>query len=430
MKVLIVGGGGREHALAWSLARSPLVETVYAAPGNAGISRIGRCVPLGTGDHAALLDLARREKIDLTVVGPEEPLVRGIVDLFRREKQRIFGFDSKGALLEGSKVWAKEFMSRYRIPTGRYSAFDDHCAAQSAVGAGTPPFVIKADGLAAGKGVVICRTAGEAREAIEAIMRERRFGVAGERVVVEEFLEGPELSMLVVFDGRDYRLFPPSQDHKRAHDGDTGPNTGGMGAYAPVEALDRRLEEKIRIEIIEPTLSGMQAEKIAGAGVIYFGLMLTPQGPKVLEYNCRFGDPETQAILPLLRTDLFEVLYEATNANLESVDFETSDESCACVVIASGGYPGEYVKGREIAGIEEAERAGCLVFHAGTALRDGRTVTAGGRVLGVTAVAPTLREAVEAAYGGVDRISFDGCFARRDIGWRALEPGRAAQREG
>jgi len=427
MKVLIIGSGGREHALAWSLARSPQVETVFAAPGNAGISRIGRCVPVKAGDHAALLEFAKRERIDLTVVGPEEPLVRGIADLFHREKQRIFGFDSKGALLEGSKVWAKEFMTRYRIPTGAYSAFDNHCAAQSAVDAGTPPFVIKADGLAAGKGVIICRTPEEARAAIETIMQEKRFGAAGERLIVEEFLEGPELSILAVFDGKDYRLFAPSQDHKRAHDGDTGPNTGGMGAYAPVSVVDHRLEEKIRIEIIEPTLNGMQSERIAGAGVIYFGLILTGQGPKVLEYNCRFGDPETQVILPLLRTDLFEVLYESTNANLESVDFETSDDACACVVIASGGYPGSYEKGLEISGIKEAERTGCIVFHAGTELRGGRTVTAGGRVLGVTATAPTLRGAVDAAYRGVDAISFEGCFARRDIGWRALEAERAPQ---
>jgi phosphoribosylamine--glycine ligase len=421
MKVLVIGGGGREHAIAWKLSRSPHVDKIYAAPGNAGIAGIGECVSVGAEDKKALLDFAREKEIDLTVVGPEAPLVSGIVDLFRGEGRRIFGFDGKGALLEGSKVWAKRFMEKYEIPTGGFAVFDNHCAAQNAVDAGKPPYVIKADGLAAGKGVLICRTMEEARGAIESVMQKKEFGTAGDRIVLEEFLEGTELSVLAVFDGKDYRLFVPSQDHKRAYDGDKGPNTGGMGAYAPVPVLGHALEEKIRIEIIERTLSGIQSEKIQGAGVVYFGLMLTPAGPKVLEYNCRFGDPETQVILPLLKTDLFEVLYEATENNLESVDFENSDEACTCVVVASGGYPGKYEKGLEISGITEAEQTGCIVFHAGTAYDNGRTVTSGGRVLGVTAVAPTLIEATGKAYSGVDSIRFKGCFSRRDIAWRALE---------
>jgi phosphoribosylamine--glycine ligase len=421
MKVLVVGGGGREHAIAWKMARSDQVETVYVAPGNAGISSVGKCVPIVADDKASLLAFARENDIDLTVVGPEAPLVSGIVDMFRAEGMRIFGFDSKGALLEGSKVWAKEFMSKYSIPTGGFAAFDNHCAAQRAIDVGSPPFVIKADGLAAGKGVLICRTIEEARDAVEVIMKERKFGTAGERIVLEEFLDGPELSILAVFDGRDYRLFVPSQDHKRAFEGDKGPNTGGMGAYAPVPLLDHPLEEKIRIEIIEPTLNGIQMENIKGAGLIYFGLIITENGPKVLEYNCRFGDPETQVILPLLGGDLFEVLFEATNRNLESVDFDNSTEACACVVMASGGYPGSYEKGYEISGLDRAEKEGCIVFHAGTKEQDGRIVTSGGRVLGVTAIAPSLKEALGVAYRGVGEISFEGNFFRKDIGWRALQ---------
>jgi phosphoribosylamine--glycine ligase len=421
MKVLVVGGGGREHTIAWKLSSSPHVDTVYAAPGNAGIAGLGECVPIGAEDKQSLLRFAKEKEIDLTVVGPEAPLVGGIVDLFRSEGMRIFGFDSKGALLEGSKVWAKQFMEKYKVPTGGFAVFGDHCAAQNAVESGSPPFVVKADGLAAGKGVLICQTLEEARDAVETVMQKKQFGTAGDRVIIEEFLDGPELSVIAVFDGRDYRLMVPSQDHKRAFDGDKGPNTGGMGAYAPVPVLDHGLEEKIRIEVIERTLSGIQAEKIEGAGVVYFGLMLTREGPKVLEYNCRFGDPETQVILPLLKSDLFEVLYESAQGNLESVDFENSDEACTCVVIASGGYPGSYEKGKEITGIADAEAAGCNVFHAGTKLEDGKIVTSGGRVLGVTAVAPTLKEALDKAYGGVDVISFEGCFSRRDIAWRALK---------
>jgi phosphoribosylamine--glycine ligase len=421
MKILVVGGGGREHTIAWKLSKSPHVDTIYAAPGNAGIAALGECVSVNAEDKQAVLDLAREKKVDLTIVGPEAPLVSGIVDLFREEDQRIFGFDSKGALLEGSKVWAKQFMDKYNIPTGGFAVFDNHCAAQNAVEAGKPPFVIKADGLAAGKGVLICQTVEEARAAIETIMQKREFGTAGDRIVFEEYLEGTELSVIAVFDGKDYRLLVPSQDHKRAYDGDKGPNTGGMGAYAPVPVLGHALEEKIRIEIIERTLSGIQSEKVKGAGVVYFGLMLTPDGPRVLEYNCRFGDPETQVILPLLKTDLFEVLFEATESNLESVDFEISDEACTCVVIASGGYPGAYEKGKEITGISEAEEAGCIVFQAGTRIEDGRTVTSGGRVLGVTAMGPTLRGATDKAYAGVDKIAFENCFSRRDIAWRALK---------
>ena len=421
MKVLVVGSGGREHTLAWKLSLSEKVDKVFTAPGNAGTARVGENVPVRADDRRGLLEFAGENDIDLTVVGPEAPLVSGIVDMFRSGGRRIFGFDSRGALLEGSKVWAKEFMKRYGIPTAGSEAFSDHCSAQGAIDAGSPPFVIKADGLAAGKGVLICRTVEEARDAVERMMKEKRFGTAGERILMEEFLEGPEISMLAIFDGRDYRLFVPSQDHKRALDGDRGPNTGGMGAYAPVPYVGEDLEEKIRIGIIEPTLDGMLAEGVGGAGVVYFGLMLTPGGPKVLEYNCRFGDPETQVILPLLGGDLFEILYAATEKDLQSVEFENSGGAAACVVIASGGYPGPYEKGFEISGLKSAEDRGCLVFHAGTAPKDGGTVTSGGRVLGITATASDLASAIGKAYEGVDEISFEGAFSRRDIGWRVLE---------
>ncbi|MBN2072204.1 MAG: phosphoribosylamine--glycine ligase [Candidatus Krumholzibacteriota bacterium] len=420
MKVLVVGSGGREHTIVWKIDQSEKVDRIYAAPGNAGIAELAECVPIDADNKKALADFAIKNEIDLTIVGPEAPLVSGIVDLFNEKGLRIFGFDSRGALLEGSKVWAKEFMRKYKIPTGSFMAFDDHNAAQDAVEIGSPPFVIKADGLAAGKGVLICESLEKARGAISSMMKESAFGKAGNRIIIEEYLEGPEISILAVFDGRDYRLFVPSQDHKRVFDNDEGPNTGGMGAYAPVPFLDHELSEKIRIEIIERTFNGIQQENITGAGLVYFGIILTEEGPKVLEYNCRFGDPETQVIIPLFNGDLFEVLYEAVEQNLDSVDFENSSDSCACVVVASGGYPGPYEKGYEITGIEGADDAGCLVFHAGTAIEDGKLVTAGGRVLGVTAVARTLEEALNKTYNGVNIIQFDGCYSRSDIGKKGL----------
>ncbi|MBN2185548.1 MAG: phosphoribosylamine--glycine ligase [Candidatus Krumholzibacteriota bacterium] len=420
MKVLVIGSGGREHTIAWKIDQSEKVDKIYAAPGNAGMKDIAECVPVDAEDKHALARFALEKEIDLTVVGPEGPLVSGIVDLFNEKGLRIFGFGSKGALLEGSKVWAKQFMGRYRIPTGGFTAFDEHCFAQEAIDDGSPPFVIKADGLAAGKGVIICNSHAEARDAVDRMMKRSDFGKAGQRIIIEEYLEGPEISILAVFDGKDYRLFVPSQDHKRAFDNDEGPNTGGMGAYAPVPFLDHELSEKIRIEIIERTFNGIQQEKIKGAGLVYFGIILTEAGPKVLEYNCRFGDPETQVILPLFNGDLFEVLYEAVMQNLDTVDFENSTDSCACVVIASGGYPGEYKKGYEISGLKEADDRGCIIFHAGTAIDKGRTVTAGGRVLGVTAVARTLEDALNKTYNGVEIIKFKDCFSRTDIGKKGL----------
>jgi len=421
MNVLVIGGGGREHALVWKIAQSSLVTKIYAAPGNAGIAGLAECVSVAAEDLDGLLKLAVEKKIDLTVVGPEAPLVAGIVDLFSSKGLRTFGFDQKGARLEGSKVWAKEFMKKNGIPTGGFRVFGNAGAALKAIDTQSAPYVIKADGLAAGKGVIIAQTAREARFAIELIMKRRDFGAAGERIVMDDFLVGDEISILALFDGASYRLFAPSQDHKRAFDGDEGPNTGGMGAYAPVPVYTAELAARVKKEIIEPTFEGMNAEGVTGAGVVYFGIMVTKEGPKVLEYNCRFGDPETQAILPLFRGDLAQVMFEAAAGNLAGVSFENSGEAAACVVIASGGYPGSYQKGYPVEGLEEARDRGCVVFHAGTALKDGAVVTSGGRVLGVTAAAPTLQAALDTVYRGVEAIRFTGCFSRRDIGKKGLK---------
>jgi len=420
MKVLVIGSGGREHALVWKIAQSSLVEKIYAAPGNAGIAGLAECVSIGADDIGGLLKFAVEKKIDLTVVGPEAPLVAGIVDAFAEKGLAIFGFDSKGSRLEGSKVWAKEFMKTHGIPTAEFRVFGNATAAIKAVETGQFPYVIKADGLAAGKGVIVAKTARDARSAIELMMKTRAFGPAGERIVTEEFLTGEEISILAVSDGATYRLFVSSQDHKRARDNDEGPNTGGMGAYAPVGLYDAQLDARVRSEIIEPTFAGMKEEGVTGAGVVYFGIMVTGKGPKVLEYNCRFGDPETQVILPLFGGDLAQVMYEAARGKLADVPFENGSGAAACVVLASGGYPGPYQKGYPVEGLDGARERGCIVFHAGTALKDGAIVTAGGRVLGVTGTAPTLKEALDTAYRGVDSIRFTGCFSRRDIGKKGL----------
>ncbi|UCF04597.1 MAG: phosphoribosylamine--glycine ligase [bacterium] len=421
MKVLVVGGGGREHALVWKIAQSPHVDTIYAAPGNAGIADIAECVSVGVGDLDALCTFAGERDVDLTVVGPEAPLTAGIADLFQEKGHRIFGYRADGARLEGSKVWAKQFMARHAIPTGAFTIHSDPVEALKEMEGGTIPCVVKADGLAAGKGVLIATTPQEGRAAIERVMVDRAFGDAGERIVLEEFLSGEEISVLAVSDGESYRLFVPSQDHKRAYDNDEGPNTGGMGAYAPVPSVSDTLSERIRREIIDPTFYGMRAEGIEGVGVLYFGLIITADGPKVLEYNCRFGDPETQVILPLFEGDLVEVMLASTERKLDTVYFSNSDEAAACVVIASGGYPGSYKKGYQIEGLGEASKTGCIVFHAGTALMDGTVVTSGGRVVGVTAVADNLEEALSKVYRGVETVRFTDCFSRSDIGKKGLE---------
>ncbi len=421
MRVLVVGGGGREHTLVWKLKQSPLVKKIYCAPGNGGIASDAECVAIQGDDVQALADFASRERIDLTIVGPEAPLVAGIRDVFESRGLRLFGPSAGAALLEGSKIFAKRRMQRYGIPTASCEVFDDPEAAMRYIRkAGR--CVVKADGLAAGKGVIVAGSPAEAEEAVRLIMVERAFGDAGKAVVVEELLEGEEVSVLAFTDGKSIKPLVASQDHKRAYDGDTGPNTGGMGAYSPPPVYTEELHERVCKEILEPLIRGLAGDGIVYQGVIYAGLMITAKGPYVLEFNCRFGDPEAQVVIPRLKTDLVEVVEAVLDGRLDGVRLEWDPRAAACVVLASGGYPGHYEKGKVIAGLDEVP-LDVLVFHAGTALAEGKLVTSGGRVLGVTGFGATVREAVERAYAGVEKIRFDGMHFRRDIAHRALNSG-------
>jgi len=416
MKVLVVGGGGREHALVWKIAQSPKVSQIFCAPGNAGIAKLAQCVPIGAEEIVALADFAQREKIDLTVVGPEAPLCAGIVDEFQRRGLRIFGPTKSAAEIEGSKVFCRQLLAKWRIPSPKFAAFDDPNEAKSYIRRQGAPIVVKADGLAAGKGSIVCSTLDEALSAVDRIMVEREFGDAGKRIVVEEFLTGREASVMVFTDGRTVKPMLPSRDHKRLLDNDQGPNTGGMGAYCPVPDIDASLYDEIVETIMKPTIAALAAEGRPYKGVLYGGLMLTKEGPKVLEFNCRFGDPETQAVLPLLDADLVDICEAVIDERLHEVDVRWKDGACICVVMASAGYPGAYEKGKVITGIEEAEgEEGVIVFHAGTAMKDGQLVTSGGRVLGVTAIGRDFDEAVERVYKAVSKIHFDGAHYRRDI---------------
>lgn len=416
MKVLVVGGGGREHALVWKIAQSPKVSQIFCAPGNAGIAKLAQCVPIGAEDIVALADFAQREGIDLTVVGPEAPLCAGIADEFQRRGLRIFGPTKSAAEIEGSKVFCRQLLAKWRIPSPKFAAFDDPNEAKSYIRRQGAPIVVKADGLAAGKGSIVCSTLDEALRAVDRIMVEREFGDAGKRIVVEEFLIGREASVMVFTDGRTVKPMLPSRDHKRLLDNDQGPNTGGMGAYCPVPDIDASLYDEIVETIMKPTIAALAAEGRPYKGVLYGGLMLTKEGPKVLEFNCRFGDPETQAVLPLLDADLVDICEAVIDERLHEVDVRWKDGACICVVMASAGYPGAYEKGKVITGIEEAEGdEGVIVFHAGTAMKDGQLVTSGGRVLGVTAIGRDFDEAVERVYKAVSKIHFDGAHYRRDI---------------
>jgi phosphoribosylamine--glycine ligase len=424
MRVLVIGYGGREHALVWKLRHSPSVKEIFCAPGNPGIGQLADCVPIDHSNIVELADFAMNVSVDLTVVGPELPLDLGIVDEFNKRNLTVFGPTQAAAELESSKVFAKEFMRDHKIPTGRFfvaNGFDEAWAVIDKEEYGYP-VVLKADGLAGGKGVVICYEKQQASDALEMMMKERKFGNAGDRIVIEEFLEGEELSFQVLSDGKRVLPLATSQDHKRLFDGDEGPNTGGMGAYSPAMFVTKDVHQRVMNEIILPTISGMSEEGRPYRGLLYAGIMLTEDGPRVLEFNVRFGDPETQALLPRIDCDLGEVLFSAAQGRLDEAHVEWKKEASVCVVICAPGYPGEVKTGQEIQGIQEASEIDNVhIFHAGTVLENDRLLTSGGRVLGVTATAPTLSAAQEKAYSAASLIRFPGVHYRKDIAGRALE---------
>lgn len=431
MRILVVGGGGREHAIVRSLSESGGKHKLFAAPGNAGIREIASIVPVRADDIENLVRFARSERIDLTIVGPEQPLALGIADRFEQEGLAIMGPSAAAARLEGSKAFSKAFMERHNIPTAHHRTFGtgDYDEATAYVRACGAPIVVKASGLAAGKGAVVCATVDEALDTLSFMLRDRAFGAAGEEVVVEEYMSGEEASVFALSDGREYVVFAPAQDHKRIGEGDTGPNTGGMGAYAPVPVVTDDLLRIVRDRVVEPTLHGMAAEGRPYRGVLYCGLMLTEEGPKVVEYNCRFGDPEAQVVLPLLADDAPDLFEATARGALSGSALSMRSGATACVVLASGGYPGQYEKGFPIKGLEQAAaRRDVMVFHAGTApggpqdSGQSGTVTSGGRVLGVTGLGRDLREALDRAYEAVGCISFEHMQFRQDIGKKGLRP--------
>ena len=424
MKVLVVGGGGREHALIWKIAQSPKVTKIYAAPGNAGIAQLAECTPLKSEDIPGLLAFAKSKAIDLTLVGPEGPLSLGIVDEFTKAGLRVFGPSGKAAEIEASKQFSKDLMKKYHIPTAEYGVFTERAAAEAYVREKGAPIVVKADGLAAGKGVVVAETVEEAVKALDLIMGKKAFGAAGDRVVIEECLRGEEASFMAFSDGKTVVPMASSQDHKRVFDADKGPNTGGMGAYSPAPIVTKKLERKVMETIMVPTVRAMEKEGRLFKGVLYAGLMISDNEAKVLEFNARFGDPETQPIMARLETDLIDIIEAILAGSLSKIDIKWKPDSAVCVVMASGGYPGNYEKGKVIRGLENAAGVSNVsVFHAGTAFKDGKIVTDGGRVLGVTGLGPVVAAAIDNAYKGVREISFDGAHFRRDIGARALETG-------
>ena len=418
MKVLIVGSGGREHALAWKIAQSPRVEKIYCAPGNAGIAEYAECVDIKAMEFERLAAFAKEKAIDLTVVGMDDPLVGGIVDVFETQGLRVFGPRKNAAILEGSKAFSKDLMKKYNIPTAAYENFDDPQEALHYLETeANVPIVLKADGLALGKGVLICNTLEEAKAGVRTIMEDKQFGAAGNRMVIEEFMTGREVSVLTFVDGKTIKSMTSAQDHKRAGDGDTGLNTGGMGTFSPSPFYTKEVEEFCEQKIFQPTVDAMAKEGREFKGIIFFGLMLTENGPKVLEYNARFGDPETQVVLPRMKTDIVDIFEACIDGTLDQIDLEFEDNAAVCVVLASEGYPVKYEKGYEIHGLEKfKETDGYYVFHAGSALKDGKIVTNGGRVLGVTAKGEDLKAARENAYKAVDWIDFDNKYFRHDIG--------------
>lgn len=421
MKVLVIGSGGREHAIVWKLSQSRHVDKIYCATGNAGIAEIAECIDVDLSNFDALLDFVRYEWIDLTIVGPEEPLSRGIVDVFEKEGRRILGPTKAAAQLESSKVFAKEFMKRHRIPTAEYRVFTSYLHAEDYVRMKGAPIVIKADGLAAGKGVVVASTVDEAINALRLIMKDKAFGNAGDKVIVEDYLRGEEASFMVFTDGKTIVPMASSQDHKRVFDGDKGPNTGGMGAYSPAPVITKEVESIVMDTIMKPTIEGLRSEGIKYKGILYAGLMIDNGKPSVLEFNCRLGDPEAQPVLLRLDTDLVDICMAIADEKLSNVNIEWKDEAAVCVVLASKGYPGKYEKGKIISGFNEIKTMrDVVVFHAGTAFNNNETVTNGGRVLGVTALGKDIKAAKERAYEAVKKIHFEGMHYRKDIADKAL----------
>lgn len=417
MKVLVVGGGGREHTILWKLAQSPKKPELYAAPGNGGIAGLAKCVDIKATDVEGIVSFVRENQIDLTVVAPDDPLMLGMVDKLEAEGFRAFGPRQNAAIIEGSKVFAKDLMKKYSIPTAKYEVFSDSESALEYVRNTSYPTVVKAEGLALGKGVIIANNRKEAEAAVREIMEDKAFGEAGNRVVIEEFLTGQEISVLAFTDGKTICPMVSAQDHKRAYDHDEGPNTGGMGTFSPSRIYTKELQETCMKEIFLPTMKAMNKEGRTFKGVLYFGLIVTADGVKVIEYNARFGDPETQVVLPRLKSDLLDIFEAVIDERLSEVPVEWEDNAAVCVVMASGGYPKSYKTGYEIAGMEEAEKDdGLVVFHAGTKLSDSKIVTSGGRVIGVTAVAQDLDSAIRKAYDGVGKINFTDAHYRKDIG--------------
>jgi phosphoribosylamine---glycine ligase len=426
MNILVIGSGGREHALVWKLRQSPQVKTIFCAPGNAGIEQLATLVQLQPTDVKGLLKFAKEKKINLTVVGSEPPLVEGLVNTFEENGFKVFGPSKSAAQLEGSKVFSKDFMTRHRIPTARYRNFaaTEYEAAKNYINALDPPMVVKADGLAAGKGVLICKDRQEALVALDDIILHRAFGDAGDQIVVEEFLVGEEASIFILTDGERFATLSSAQDHKRILDGDLGKNTGGMGAYAPAPVVTEEILHRVILEVVRPTLDGMKYEGSPYRGCLYIGLMMTANGPKVLEYNCRFGDPETQVVAPLIDGDLAEIFLSIAERRLDPSTVKLHQATAVCVVMASQGYPDEYRSGKTILGLENIKMEdGVVVFHAGTRKDGGKIVTSGGRVLGVTAIGfnNELDQTIQNAYHAVEKIAFDGAYYRSDIGKKALK---------
>lgn len=421
MKVLIIGSGGREHALVWKISQSRKVEKIYCAPGNAGISELAECVNIKPENIAELKKFAVDKKIDLTIVGPEAPLAAGIVDEFKKEKLRIFGPSKAAARLEGSKIFAKEMMKKFNVPTAKFAEFTDEREAIKYLQDSNFPIVVKADGLAAGKGVVVASEFGEAEEAVHRMLVEKEFGEASSRIIIEECLVGQEASILAFSDGGHFKIMQSAQDHKRVFDNDLGPNTGGMGAYSPAPVVTDKILKEVEEKVFRRMIDGMRSEGTPFVGVLYAGIMITKEGPKVLEFNVRFGDPETQPILMRLKTDLADIIEHVLSGRLDDIAIEWEKRASVCVVLSSKGYPGEYEKGKVISGLDEAKALkDAVVFHAGTSLKDSKIVTSGGRVLGVTATADTIESAISRAYGVVRMISFEGMHYRSDIGRKAL----------